>query len=151
MNGRTAAALALVLGSALAAAGCSGSDGDAQGEGSTTTERSTVVNQPLTSFPPNGAMGPNPPAVESFELPATVTCTPGQPTDVSVNYKVAEKAMTVTFIVDMKQVESGVLPKAGSFAVPVDCDGGKHTVVLIAVGPDMSTTTRSQDITTTGA
>jgi hypothetical protein len=145
----TAAAVALVAGTALVAGGCSGSGGDAGAPGDGTTPPTTELAgpvAPLTSIPPDAHSGPAPPPIESFEVPGSVSCTAGDTAKVPVTYK-TQGSMTVTFLVDMTQVE-GQPPLSGSYDIPVPCDGTAHTIVIFAVANDTSTSTRSRAVMT---
>jgi hypothetical protein len=160
MTRRTLAALAAVTVMVLMAfaVSCSGSgDGDGAADtedvpsdlaSSDPAERGTIPapdldlsSQPSGTMPENAQTGPNAPPIGSFTAPPSVTCAAGAQTRVPVQFR-TEKAMTVAFLVDMRQVE-GLPPLSGGFDVPVPCDGAAHTIILVAVGPDMSTGTKS--------
>ena len=134
----------LLCGVALAAAGC-GTDGSGDAPRSTQPPLVGPV-APFGTVPPDAHSGPNPPPVNSFDMPGSVTCTVGSRTTVKATYT-TDKAMTVTFRVDANQVE-GYPPKSGSYDVPLPCDGNSHTVEMWVVGSDMSTNTRSRTVRT---
>jgi hypothetical protein len=69
--------------------------------------------------------------VDSFQLPAKLTCDVGQDLTVTATYTTS-RATEVVFVVDETQVP-GNPPTSGSFDVPLHCDGNAHTVVISAI------------------
>lgn len=147
MTRRTAAALAGLLGATLVVtAACSGSgdEGSAGGDAVTTTTAAGPPPTPIGSLPPQATSGPNPPPIEQYDLPASIDCTPGQPATVTARYTTKDP-MTVTFMVDMTQVEAQP-PLSGTWDIPVPCDGASHDVAIFAVGPDTSTNIQTRKV-----
>jgi hypothetical protein len=155
MTPRMATAVALLLLAAPALGACAGDGPKAPDEGAVPTTAAGDA-QPAGSDPAgtpgsflaNGPSGDNPPGIEGYEVPPTVACTIGESAKVPVSYKTSG-AMSVTFMVDISQVE-GTPPSSGTYDIPLTCDGESHTIVLFAVGTDMSTNTQSK-VTTLGA
>jgi hypothetical protein len=160
MTRRTLAALAVLVVTTLAVAGGCGRSNDEDTApvvddlaSSDTTERGTVpapdldlAQEPQGTMPENSSTGPGAPPIASFTAPPSVSCAGAAQARVPVRFQ-TDKTMTVAFLVDNRQVE-GIPPLSGGFDIPVPCDGSAHTIILVAVGPDMSTSTKSVAVAT---
>jgi hypothetical protein len=69
--------------------------------------------------------------VDSFQMPAKLSCDIGQDLTVTATYATS-RATQVVFVVDEQQVP-GSPPTSGTFDVPLHCDGSAHTVVISAI------------------
>ena len=76
--------------------------------------------------------------IESFEVRNQISCTGDVDVTTAVDYETTGAA-SVAVLVDGEQVP-GSAPLAGTFDIPISCDGRSHTVVLVAVD-DLGVTT----------
>lgn len=84
--------------------------------------------------------------IESFDVRNQISCTGDVDVTTAVDYATAG-ATSVAFLVDGAQVP-GSAPLAGSFDIPIACDGRSHTVVLVAVDALGVTTVDSRVVLT---
>lgn len=77
---------------------------------------------------------PTTPSITAFSVPAEVTCTAGQTTEVAAKWTTAN-AQGVSFEVDGQPLSAAAgYPASGSGNVPVPCDNREHTITISTSG-----------------